>query len=191
MTGFRMKINGKKTFFLIFLVITVQIFLIPTNTQATGDYLIDVGEAWTYTYNGKKYSLKITYISGSTILADRSKEGEITSDYSVGSADIKTTSMLNSYESGCDSKETKSYGGRSCYCYISYNIGSTDKLVLDSATGIVLEREDSYGTQLLTSWKWESGASSGIPEPAIIIIFGTIALATIVIVSFYLKKRKG
>ncbi len=179
-----MKIIGKKSVFLIFLFTTVPIFLIPTNTQATGDYEIDVGEAWTYTYNDKKYSLKITYISGNTILADRSKEGKITSDYSVGSADIKTTSMLNSYESGCDSKKTVSYGGRSCYCYVSYDVGLTDKLVLDSATGIVLEREDSYGTQLLTSWKWESGASVGIPE------FAVITLVTLGIVSFYYKKRR-
>ena len=179
-----MKINGKKSLFLIILFATVHILMIPTNTRAAGDYEIDVGEAWTYTYNNKKYSLKITSISGSTILADRSKEGEITNDYSVGPADIKTTSSLASYESGCDSKQTLTYGGRSCYSYISYNLGNTDKLVLDSATGIVLEREDNYGHQRLTSWKWESGATAGIPG------FAIITLVTLGIVSIYNKKRR-
>ncbi|MBN2153274.1 MAG: hypothetical protein JW839_17610 [Candidatus Lokiarchaeota archaeon] len=171
------------------LAVAILLMVIPmAPVRGAGDYLIDVGEEWTITYNGTKESFKVTYISGSTIQADHCDGGVTATGFSLNSYYIKTSSLTAGYESTCDVKGYRNYGGISCYCYITYS--GSDELVIDSDTGIVLERDDSYGEYILVSWNWDCSTSpGGVGGYDTLAVLGIIALSVAAIACPVLKRR--
>ncbi len=188
--------------FSFLLLISASITLYPSEVKgACGNFLVDNGDTWTYSFTGggtnAQTAFKITTCSGNTLEGDKYEIGsddehEETHNENMASSYVKYAGDMStgSYSaSNADSTETKSYGGRSISCRIFYNVASTDVLIIEAATGIVVERETDGKTLMVISWEYLTARGGALPGYDLPLLLGITAIFSIGVI-FYIRKKQ-
>ena len=181
-----------------FLFFTAALITVYPMEVKGANYNVSVGDTWTSTYTGGgtnvQTAFKVTSVSSSNC------DGNI---YEIGSDDVgeeKTNQNLaSSYVKDLiayagyarDGTPTKTYAGRSLTCW-QYNNPTTslDLLIIDSLTGIVVERQFSNGkTEILISWEYLTTRAGAVPGYDLPILLSITAIFSIGVI-FYIRKKQ-
>jgi hypothetical protein len=181
-----------------FIFLTVTIFTIYPKEVKGATYNVSVGDAWTYSYTGggtnAQTAMKVTSVSGTTCNGDiyeigSDDEHTEQKDQNIASSYVKDLGM---YGAGSeDFTATYTYAGRSISCR-GYNnpSASIDVLLVDSVTGIVVEREyDNNKVLKIISWEYLTARAGAVPGYELPILLAISALSIIGVI-FYIRKKQ-
>ena len=211
------KFSNKISIFSIILL-SVVIFVSSFPLNAAGDYLVNVGDEWTYAIKEQGISegtagIKLTSIPAPPAypLGDIYTNGTVTSsNQPIDEEYLVDETMIAALEANF-TKITRDYGGVSCECvHITHEDGYMN---VDTATGIVMETYVSYsGSFLGISFSFKShtwviswsvtefpeepkepstgGGGGEVPGYDILFIIGIIAVISTVLTIGFKKKFK-
>ena len=183
--------------FSFILLVSVTFTLYPKEVKGA-NYNVSVGDTWTYAYTGggtnAQTAIKVTSVSATTCNGDiyeigSDDEASEDKNTNIASSYVKD---VNTYSVGTeDFDDTYTYGGRSIFCRGYRNPTTSIKFfIIESTTGIVVEREYTDGKELnIVSWDYLTTRAGAVPSYDLPILLGITAIFSVGIV-FYIRKKQ-